>query len=146
MILIRSNNSYYYQCVLICILFSHLIILFYFVMYTLWIVSRRDGFTISDISKAIYELDFVKFAKASFDQLPYEAVALPLSAVSVLYMRLYSPWRHEKWPYSEEQAKWRTNMGIRLSPPYYPTRIFVPLMAAAWAMDKFRKVFTQKSE
>lgn len=109
------------------------------------IVSRGDAFTISDISKSVYELDFLKFSKASFDLLPYEAVVLPLCAVSVLYMRLYSPWRHEKWPYSEDQAKWRIKMGIRLAPPYYPTIRFLPLMAAAWALDKFRNVFKHKS-
>ena len=112
----------------------------------LWIgdVSRGDDFIVSDISKTVYELDAVKFAKASFDQLPYEAIALPVGAASAIYMRLIAPWRHEKWPYSEAQAKWTQRIGIKLSPPYYPTKRFLPLMAAAWGLDKFRKVFIQR--
>ena len=90
-------------------------------------------------------MDAVKFARASFEQLPYEAVALPFGTASVIYMRLFSPWRHEKWPYSEAQAKWRQHVGIKLSPPYYPTARFLPLMMAAWGLDKFRKIFKKKS-
>ena len=108
--------------------------------------SDSDAFTVSDISKAVYEMDAVKFAKASFDQLPYEAVALPFGVASAIYIRLVSPWRHERWPYSEAQAKWRQRMGVKLSPPYYPTKRFLPLLAVAWALDKFRKVFKNKSE
>ena len=107
-------------------------------------IGNRDQFTISDVSRAVYELDAVKFAKASFDQLPYEAVALPFSAVSIIYMRLFVPWRHEKWPYSEAQGKWRERIGIKLSPPFSSTKKFVPFLVAAWALDKFRKIFIQK--
>ncbi len=76
-------------------------------------------YTVSDISKAVYKMDAGKFIKASFDQLPYEAVSLPVCAISAVYMRIVAPWRHEKWPYSEDQAKWRQGIGIRLSPPFY---------------------------
>jgi hypothetical protein len=76
--------------------------------------------------------------------LPYEAVALPFGVVSAIYMRIVAPWRHDKWPYSEAQAKWRQNFGIKLSPPYYPTKRFLPLMATAWALDKVRNIFKLK--
>ena len=96
------------------------------------------------ISQFWWITSFGKRLKASFDQLPYEAVALPVGAISAVYMRIVAPWRHEKWPYSEDQAKWRQGIGIRLSPPFYPTKRILPLMAAAWAMDKIRKVFGMK--
>jgi hypothetical protein len=73
-------------------------------------VSFKDEFTVSDVSRAVYELDAVKFTEASFDQFPYKAVALPFGT----YLRLFSPWRHEKWPYSEAQAKWRQHVGVNL--------------------------------
>jgi len=100
---------------------------------------------VGSLSNALRNKEVIKAFIILSDVWPFETAAVSFTLLAGAYAKLYAPWRHQHWPYTEKQVAMRARFHIPLTPPFATKRVFLPILFGGWALDKIRRAMKRNS-